>query len=70
MIVLVWIITKYSIFFCQILFLDNIDLNRLNKPHKVVPRLNVFDQESLKVMAVMCASRGEHDFASFIGVRD
>ena len=58
-----------SVIFLQILFLDNVDLNRLNKPHKVVPRLKVFDQESLKVMTVMCASRGEHDFASFIGVR-
>ena len=55
-------------FHCQILFLDNIDLNRLNKPHKVVPRLRVFDQDSLKVMAVMCASRGEQDFDQFIGV--
>ena len=53
---------------CQILFLDNVDLNRLNKPHKVVPRLRVFDQDSLKVMAVMCASRGEQDFDQFIGV--
>jgi len=56
-------------YFLQILFLDNVDLSRLNKPHKVVPRLKVFDQESLKLMAVMCASRGEHDFASFIGIR-
>ena len=53
---------------CQILFLDNVDLNRLNKPHKVVPRLRVFDQDSLKVMAVMCASRGEQDFDQFIGI--
>jgi len=56
-------------YFLQILFLDNIDLNRLNKPHKVVPWVRVFDQESLKVMAVMCASRGEQDFEQFIGIR-
>ena len=52
----------------QILFLDNVDLNRLNKSHKVVPRLKVFDQESLRTMAVMCASRGEQDFSQFIRV--
>jgi len=56
-------------YFLQILFLDNVDLSRLNKPHKVVPRLKVFDQESLKLMAMMCASRGEKDFASFTGIR-
>ena len=47
-----------SVIFLQILFLDNVDLNRLNKPHKVVPRLKVFYQESEGDDSDVCQQRG------------
>ena len=52
----------------QVLFLDNIDLRTLNKKHTLPPRIKVFDQDSLRRMTTMCASRGEDDYLSFTGV--
>ncbi|PUZ68080.1 hypothetical protein GQ55_3G486500 [Panicum hallii var. hallii] len=50
------------------IFPDNVDLKRLNKPHNILPRMKVFDADSLKKMTLMCASRGENDLFCFIGV--
>jgi len=55
--------------FLQVLFLDNVDLRALNKDHNILPRIKAFDQESIRRMATMCASRGEADYLSFIGLR-
>ncbi|CAL4909441.1 unnamed protein product [Urochloa decumbens] len=55
--------------FLQVLFLDNVDIRGLNKSHRELPRIKLFDAESLKRMAMMCESRGGNDFNSFIGIR-
>ncbi|CAL5047950.1 unnamed protein product [Urochloa decumbens] len=55
--------------FIQILFLDNIDLRGLSKSHNNLPRIKAFDQESIRWMTTSCASRGEQDFACFVGIR-
>lgn len=53
---------------CIILFLDNIDIPCLNKPHNILPCAKVFDAELMKRTTLMCASRGETDFSCFIRV--
>ncbi|CAL4990774.1 unnamed protein product [Urochloa decumbens] len=55
--------------FLQILFLDNVDLRGMNKPHNIVPRVKLFDADSLKKMAFMCEGRDANDFSAFIGIR-
>ncbi|CAO2144507.1 unnamed protein product [Urochloa humidicola] len=55
--------------FLQVLFLDNVDIRGLNKKHDIIPRIKVFDADSLKRMATMCESRGGNDFNSFTSVR-
>ncbi|CAN6279013.1 unnamed protein product [Urochloa humidicola] len=55
--------------FLQILFLDNVDLRNMNKPHHILPRVKVFDGESLKKMSFMCSGRDDNDFSAFIGIR-
>lgn len=52
----------------QVFFLDNVDIRYLSRNHNVIPRVKVFDQIYLKRMTEACASRGENDFSSFIGV--
>ena len=56
-----WPLTLY------VLFLDNVDLRKLNKNHNVLLRIKVFDQDSLRRMTLMCSFRGEADYLSFIG---
>ncbi|CAL5074241.1 unnamed protein product [Urochloa decumbens] len=55
--------------FLQVLFLDNVDIRGLNKKHNILPRISVFDAESLKTMATMCESRDGSNFNSFVGLR-
>ncbi|CAL4963538.1 unnamed protein product [Urochloa decumbens] len=55
--------------FLQVLFLDNVDIRGLNKKHEVIPRIKLFDADSLKRMAAMCESRGGNDFNCFIAIR-
>ncbi|KAG2573258.1 hypothetical protein PVAP13_7KG244300 [Panicum virgatum] len=51
----------------KVLFLDNVDLRKLNKNHNVLPRIKVFDQDSLRRMTLMCLFCGEANYLSFIG---
>uniref|UniRef100_A0A8I6YG45 Uncharacterized protein n=1 Tax=Hordeum vulgare subsp. vulgare TaxID=112509 RepID=A0A8I6YG45_HORVV len=39
--------------FLQIFLLDNLDLGIFNKPHNVLPRISVFDGDSLRRMLTM-----------------
>jgi hypothetical protein len=52
----------------QVLYLDNIRLPLLDKKHDTIPRIKVFDQESLKRMTTSCACAGEREFTDFMQV--
>jgi hypothetical protein len=52
----------------QVLYLDNISLPLLDKKHDTIPRIKVFDQESLKRMTTSCACAGEREFTDFMQV--
>lgn len=43
----------------QILLLDNLDLGMFNKPHTVLPRVNVLDQDSIRRMTDMATDVGK-----------
>ncbi|KAM3244997.1 hypothetical protein ACQJBY_056373 [Aegilops geniculata] len=45
--------------FLQIFLLDNLDLFMMNKPHSVLPRVSVFDQDSFRKMIIQASDVGK-----------
>ncbi|RLM64484.1 hypothetical protein C2845_PM16G06130 [Panicum miliaceum] len=55
--------------FLQIVFLDNIEIRRMNKPHNIIPHIKVFDPDPMRKMILMCSSHDGNDFSVFMKIR-